>query len=101
ASCAIPTLPPPVQSSMQERRSQVEGQGKFNCAFLALRIDPARRMAVILESGEPPSLGLIGIDRLGLVVASARMRDVIDAAAERPAIPGVYQIKRQGCVGGE
>ena len=81
--------------SMQERRPQVEGQRKFNCAFLARRIDLAGRMAVVLKAGEPARLGLIGIDRFGLVVASAGMGDVIDAAAQRAAVPGIDQIEGQ------
>ena len=56
---------------MQEQRPQVEGQGKFNCAFLARRIDLAGGVAVVLKPGQPPGLRLIGIDRFGLVAASA------------------------------
>src|SRR3981189_1361874 len=76
---------------MQERRPQVEGQGKLNCAFPRWRIDLAGGVAVVLEAGQPPRLGLVGIDRLGLVIAPAGMGDVIDAAAERAAVPGVDQ----------
>ena len=89
------TLLPNSLFSMQERRPQVEGQGKFNCAFLARRIDLAGGMAMILKPGQPPRLGLVGIDRFALVAASAGMGDVIDAAAERAAVPGIDQIKRQ------
>src|SRR5438445_3845511 len=87
--------------SMQERRSQVEGQGKFSGAFLARRIDLAGRVAMILKPGEPARLGFIGIDRFGLVIASAGMGDVVNAAAERAAIPGINQIKRQRRVHGD
>src|SRR5262249_40625984 len=52
-----------------------------------------RRMAPGLESGETAGLRLIGVDREGLVVAAARMRDVIDAAAERTAVPGVINVE--------
>ena len=90
-----PDSPASSPFSMQERRPQVEGQRKFNCAFLARRIDLAGRVAVVLKPGQPPRLGLVGIDRLGLVVASAGMGDVIDAAAQRAAVPGIDQIKRQ------
>src|SRR5260370_40334802 len=77
--------------SMQERRPQVEGQRKFNCAFFRRRIDPAGGMAVILESGQPAGLRLVGIDRLGIVAAAAGMGDVIGTTAERAAVPGVDQ----------
>src|ERR1700716_3123100 len=84
-----PDSPAPSLFSMQERRPQVEGQGEFNCAFLARRIDLAGRMAMILKPGQPPRLGLIGIDRFGVVTPAAGVGDMIDAAAERPAVPGV------------
>ena len=74
---------------MQERRPQVEGQREFNCAFFGRRIDLAGGVAVILEAGQPSGLGLIGIDRFGVVAAAAGMGDVVDAAAERAAVPGI------------
>src|SRR5258708_15807457 len=52
-------------------------------------------MAVILKPSQPPRLGLVGIDRFGLVTAAAGMGDMIDAAAQRPAVPGVDQVKCQ------
>ena len=67
---------------MQERGPQVECQRKLNGAFLARRIDLAGCMAVILKPCEPPRFGFVGIDRLGLVIASAGMGDMIDAAAQ-------------------
>src|ERR1019366_10165127 len=78
----------------------VEGQGEFNCAFLARRIDLAGRVTMVLKPGKPPRLRLIGIDRFGLVAASAGMRDMVDAAPQRPAVPGIYEIKRQGRMDG-
>jgi hypothetical protein len=50
---------------------------------------------VILKPGQSPRLRLIGIDRLGFVVAAAGMGDVVDAAAERSAVPGINQVKCQ------
>ena len=38
---------------MQERRPQVEGQGKLNCAFLRWRLYPAGGMTVLLEARQP------------------------------------------------
>ena len=86
---------------MQERRPQVERQREFNCAFLGRRIDLARGVAVILKPGQPPRLGLIGIDRLGIVAAAAGMGDVVDAAAERAAVPGINQSQMSAARGPE
>ena len=52
-------------------------------------------MAVVLEAGEAAGLGFIGIDREGLVIASARMGDVIDAAAQRALAPAVDNVEGQ------
>ena len=52
-------------------------------------------MAVILEARAAARLRLVGVHREGLVVAAARMRDVIDAAAERAAVPGVDDVEGQ------
>ncbi|MCY1432161.1 hypothetical protein D9M71_481510 [compost metagenome] len=42
-----------------------------------------------------PALGFVGIDRQGLVIAPARMGDMVLAAAQRPAHPGVEQVEHQ------
>ena len=52
-------------------------------------------MAVVLEARQAARLGLVGVDRLGVVVAPAGMGDVIDAAAERAAVPGVDEVEGQ------
>ena len=52
-------------------------------------------MAVILETSATASLGLVGVDRKGLVIASAGMRRMIDAAAERAPVPGVDDVESQ------
>src|SRR6516165_12480384 len=41
-----------------------------------------RRVALLLEARTPPCFRLVRVHRIGLVVASTRMRDVVDAAAE-------------------
>src|SRR5262245_19449303 len=81
--------------SMRQRRSQVERQWEFKRALLARRIDFSGSVTMILESREPARLSLVGIDRLGFVIAPARMGDMIDAAAQRPAVPGIDQVKGQ------
>ncbi len=80
---------------MRERRPQVESQREFNCAFLRRRFDLAGRMTMILKAGKPARLGLVGIDGLGVVGAAAGMGDMVDAAAERAAVPAIDQIERQ------
>ncbi len=52
-------------------------------------------MSMALEARKPPGLGFVGIDREGLVVAAARMGDMIDAAAERTAVPSIVDVERQ------
>ena len=42
-------------------------------------------MAVRLETREAARVGLVAVDREGLVAAAARMGDVVGAAAERVA----------------
>src|ERR1700691_2237490 len=90
---SLPRLTP--QCSMRERRPQVESQGEFHCAILWRRVDPARRVAVILKPGEPARLGLVGIDGFGVIGAPAGMGDMVDAAAQRAVVPTVDQIERQ------
>src|ERR1700760_1831990 len=72
------------------RTPQVEGGRIFERALGETgRVDRARRMPIRLEARAAPRLGLVGVDREGFVAAAARMGDVIDAAAERTAAPGV------------
>ena len=56
-------------------------------------------VAMRLETGKPAGFGLIRVDREGLVVPPARMRDMIDAAAQRPAAPAVEHVEGKRCVG--
>ena len=52
-------------------------------------------MSMRLEARKPARLGLVAVDREGVVAAPARMGDVIDAAAERAAGPGVEDVEGQ------
>ena len=52
-------------------------------------------MAMILEPRETACLRLVTIDRKGIVVAAARMGDMVDAAAERAAVPGIDDVEGQ------
>src|SRR5882724_4951536 len=53
------------------------------------------RVAVTKKSGEPPRFGFVTVHGKRVVTASARMRDVISAAAERAFVPSVVKIKAQ------
>ena len=64
---------------------QVQRGRIFEADFGRPHVDRAGGMSVIVKAGAAARLGLVGIDRKGLVVAAARMDDVIDAAAERAA----------------
>ena len=73
--------------SVTQRPAQIERHWKFAHHFVAWHEDSSGRMAMIFETRQAPRFGLIGIDRKGLVIAAARMRDMIDAAAESAAVP--------------
>src|ERR1700733_8836997 len=47
------------------------------------------------EGPAPPGLGLVGVDRDALEIATARMSDMIGAAADRALAPGVVEIEHQ------
>src|SRR5262245_10784938 len=69
--------------SKPSRPPQVEGQRIIERGGFERRIEYPRRVSKLLEPRPAPPLRLVGVDRVGLVVASARMRHMIDAAAER------------------
>src|SRR5471030_3324943 len=52
-------------------------------------------MAVTEKSGEPPRLGFVAVHGKRVVAASAGMRDVIGAAAERTLVPSIIKIEAQ------
>ena len=53
------------------------------------------RMSVRLEPRQPARFRFVAVDREGVVAPPARMRDVIDAAADRPPAPGVEDVEGQ------
>ena len=64
------------------------------------RLVGAGGVAARLEAGEAARLGLVAVDGERLVVAPAGMGDVIDAAAERSAAPGVENVEDERSVDG-
>src|SRR3974390_2430359 len=53
------------------------------------------------ESGKAAGLCLVGIHREDFIIATARMRDVIDATAQRLAVPAVIDVERQRSLRGD
>src|SRR6185436_12019352 len=85
----------PWAASNQTWTPQVERHGVFQRAFLGRNFEIPGRVSLGLEPGEAARLRLVGVDRDGLVVAAAGMRHVIDAAAERAAVPAVIDVEGQ------
>src|SRR5262249_33098048 len=77
---------------------QVECHWIFERAFFVRQIEEPWRVAVILEARQAPRLGFVRVDRKGLVVASAGMSHVIDAAAERASVPAIENIEGERSV---
>src|ERR1019366_2561164 len=78
--------------------AQIEGQREIGRTLLGGHVESTRRVAVVLEAGQTARLRLKAINRIGLVVAAARMRDMIDAAAKRAAVPAIGDVENQGRV---
>src|SRR5690606_12166387 len=53
------------------------------------------QVALLDEATGAPRLRLVGVDREGVVVAAARMGDVVLAPTERTHVVGVYHVKDQ------
>ena len=75
------------------RTPQVESHRIFERPLFAGQAEQSRRMAEILEARQAPRLRFIRVDRQGLVVASARMGNVVDAAPERAAAPAIENVE--------
>src|SRR5580704_17308415 len=50
---------------------------------------------MILESGAASSLRLVGVHRIGLVIASSRMRNVVNTTSEGAFAPAVEDVEGQ------
>src|SRR5262245_35069363 len=82
-------------TSNLSRTPQIEGHGIFERRLLWRDDVIARRVADALKPGEAARLCFVGIDRKGLVVATTRMRHMVDAAAERVTTPAIINVKRE------
>ena len=75
---------------------QVEREREIGVALLVRHAHVARRVAGAEEAREATRLGFQRVDRKGRVAASARVGDVVLAAAQRsPSAPQQYQRDRQ------
>ena len=72
---------------------QVERGRIFERDVERRHVDRPGSVAVILEARPTARLRLIGVHRIGIVVAAAWMRDVIDAAAQRAPVPGIDNVE--------
>src|SRR5215471_3072816 len=75
------------------RTPQVESHRIFERPLFAGQAEQSRRMAEILEARQAPRLRFIRVHWQGLVVASARVGNVVDAAAERAAAPAIENVE--------
>src|SRR6185369_4092613 len=80
-------------ASNLSRTPQIEGHGIFERRLLGRNGVISGRVAKALKASKAPRLCLVGIDREGLVVATAGMRDVVDTSAKRAATPAIIDIE--------
>ena len=83
------------RTRFDRRPAEVERQREFGMPLQRRHLHRARRMAEREEPGMAPALGLVGVDREGLVGQPAGMDDVVGAAADRPFQPGVDRVEDQ------
>src|SRR5262245_61894806 len=84
--------------SDMNRTPEVQCHRILERALLLRQIEKSGRIALILEARQAPRLRLVRVDREGFVVASAGMRDVVDAAAERAPVPAIDDYEGQRCM---
>src|SRR5260370_41732468 len=77
------------------RTPQIEGDRKLERGPERWNIDRAAGMAMILEAAAAARFRLVGVDRKGLIIASAGVRHVVDAAAQGAPVPGVDDVESQ------
>src|SRR5271169_6251189 len=80
------------------RTPEIEGGRKFEGTLDRWNVDQAAGVAVVLEPGAAPGFRLVGIDRKCFVIAPTRMRDMINAAAQRSPAPAIDDVESERCV---
>src|ERR1700704_3656231 len=76
--------------------SKIKGEREVGAMLLGRLVESARRVAMVLETRQTTRFRLKTVDRKGLVVAAAGVRGMIEAAAERAAVPAIDDIEGQG-----
>ncbi len=80
--------------------TQIKGVGKRGVIFRRRERTPiSRNMSMGNKPCMSPSLGLIGVERQDLMIAAARMADMVGTACHRPARPGVEKVNGQRRMG--
>src|SRR6266536_2120673 len=92
-----------VTQTARDRQSvpQIQRYGKVG---IALRRRDAHRPRCVTDlevAGEPAAFGFVGIDGERLEMPSARVRHVIDAAAEGTAVPTVHDVEDERRMDGD
>ena len=83
------------------RRAQVERGRELGGPLLGGNLDESGAVSMVLKSSQAAGFRFEGIDREGLVVATARMGYVIDAAAERATRPAIDQVEGERNIDGK
>src|SRR5260370_1721400 len=77
------------------RTPQIEGDRKLERGPERWNIDRAAGRDSLLEAAAAARFRLVGVDRKGLIIASAGVRHVVDAAAQGARVPGVDDVESQ------
>src|SRR5450755_1561981 len=81
--------------ALLQRTPEIKGRREFERALDGWNIDQSAGVTVVLEPGPAASFRLVGIDRKGLVIASTRVRDMIDAATQRSSAPTIDDVESE------
>src|SRR6266508_3069890 len=72
---------------------QIQREGKLATAFDKVWLHRAGRVAGTKKARVAAALGLVGVHREGGGVASAGVHNVVSAAADTAAVPGVHDVE--------
>src|SRR5688572_22962049 len=75
--------------------AQIQREREIAVHLLRWRNEPALLVALHEEARPTAAFGLVGVDGEGGVAESARMCDVIGAAAQAALVPGVIEVEGQ------
>ena len=72
---------------------QIQGEGKFRIRLRRRYSHLAGSVSMSEEARQAATFSLVGIDREGVVAASARVADVAGATADAARVPGVDDVE--------